>query len=126
MELNEYQRLAAATAKYNTDIFAVIEHENENVTWESEVPLPFIYPVLALAEETGEVAGKVAKFIRKRGDDLVGLREVVLPELGDVLWQLSEAARQFDLTLEEVAQYNLDKLQGRAVRGTLVGEGDDR
>lgn len=126
MELNEYQRLAAATAKYNTDIFAVIEHENDNVTWEAEVPLPFIYPVLALAEETGEVAGKVAKFIRKNGDDLVGLREIVLPELGDVLWQLSEAARQFDLTLEEVAQYNLDKLQGRAARGTIVGEGDDR
>lgn len=126
MELNEYQRLAAVTAKYNTNVFAVIEHENENVTWESEVPFPFIYPVLALAEETGEVAGKVAKFIRKQGDDLVGLREVVLPELGDVLWQLSEAARQFDLTLEEVAQYNLDKLQGRAARGTLVGEGDVR
>ena len=91
-----------------------------------EESLHYLYPVLALAEEAGEVAGKVAKYIRKSDTDYHTLREAVGKELGDVLYQLSEAARQFGYTLDEIAEGNVAKLTDRQARGVLVGEGDNR
>lgn len=82
-----------------------------------------IYPWLALAEEAGEVLGKMAKF--KRGDrDLV--TDEVTKELGDLLWQLSECAGQLGVTLEDVATMNLWKLDDRKKRNVIRGSGDNR
>lgn len=120
----EYQNFTQGKAVYNTDVYAeVLDPEVPEVV---EVDLGFIYPVLALAEEAGEVAGKVAKYIRKGSNNYAELRGQVLPELGDVAYQLSEAARQFGFTLDDVLSYNMEKLNGRAARGTIVGEGDVR
>lgn len=99
------------------------------------------YPFLALGEEAGEVLGKLAKYSRKYDmpagsavrcacnpillSDL-GLRDALVAELGDVLWQLSACAGELGLTLEEVAEDNIRKLEGRTERGTIVGSGDDR
>lgn len=47
-------------------------------------------------------------------------------ELGDNLWYLSELADKLGLSLEEIAQENLDKLASRQERGVLRGEGDER
>ena len=90
-----------------------------------------LYPLLALQEEVGEVSGKFAKHLRKGGslDAFVtndDLREPLLKELGDVLWQLAALCEGLGAGLDEVAERNLDKLHGRDKRGTLVGEGDDR
>lgn len=82
-----------------------------------------LYPVLGLAEEAGEVAGKVAKAIRK-GVEVD--REALKKELGDVLWQLAAVATTYDFDLEEIALANLDKLNDRNARGVIVGSGDDR
>lgn len=127
MTLDEYQKFTQSLAVYNEEVFASVAYmdSNGNIV-EHEEPLSYIYPVLALAEEAGEVAGKVAKYIRKHGTDLVSLRKDVQLELGDVMYQLSETARQFGLTLDEIMQANVDKLQGRKERGTIVGEGDIR
>lgn len=81
------------------------------------------YTALGLAEEAGEFAGKVAKWVRKGGElDY----EAAAQELGDTLWQLSQAAREIGFSLNEIANMNLDKLYARAQRGTIVGEGDVR
>lgn len=82
-----------------------------------------LYPVLALAEETGEAVGKIAKAIRK-GVDVD--KDALKKELGDVLWNLSAVATMYDIDLEDVAISNLEKLEDRMNRNVLVGEGDNR
>ena len=118
MDLNKYQEQAIQYAAYN----------------DSE------YAFLALSEEVGEVLGKLAKHVRKNGKS-VGislvyarsninegskLKEDLIKELGDVLWQLQACCHELGTDLNTIAQLNLEKLSGRSERGTIVGEGDDR
>lgn len=97
------------------------------------------YPLAALAEEVGEVMGKIAKQGRKNrqpvwevihdikhGYSPEGLREAVEKEMGDVLWQWANLCHELGFDPAEVANKNIDKLQGRQERGTLNGEGDNR
>lgn len=123
MTFAEYQEFTASLAVYNENLCAYVD---TGEGWLHEESLHYLYPVLALAEEAGEVAGKVAKYVRKSDTDYNTLREVVKLELGDVLYQLSEAARQFGYTLDEIAEGNVAKLMDRKDRGVLVGEGDNR
>lgn len=80
---------------------------------------------LGIAEEAGEVAGKIKKFFR---EDYTydQTREFVLLELGDVLWYVGRIATWFGFTLQEVAEANTAKLIARQQRGTLQGSGDKR
>jgi NTP pyrophosphatase (non-canonical NTP hydrolase) len=85
------------------------------------------YPALGLASEAGEVAGVVAKCIRDRKSlSLAELPTLLLPELGDVLWNLAVLAYNVGLTLEDVAKYNIEKLTDRVNRGVIGGSGDHR
>src|SRR5215207_8633499 len=88
---------------------------------------PIVYPTLGLANEAGEVAGKIKKIFRDKGG-VIGPadREALKHELGDVLWYLTQICTELDLTLEEVAAANLEKLFSRQARGQIRGEGDDR
>ncbi|HHK8510292.1 TPA: nucleoside triphosphate pyrophosphohydrolase family protein [Vibrio parahaemolyticus] len=81
------------------------------------------YAVLALGEEAGELQGKFAKAIRK---GVKPKREDIVAELGDVLWNIANIATDNNISLDEIAEYNLNKLEGRSKRGTIVGEGDHR
>lgn len=108
MSLNEYQDKAEKYAAYQH----APEHHGIN-----------LYPFLALTEEAGEVAGKVAKALRKGEPIDAG---AVSMELGDVLWQVAACANEIGYSLSEIAAMNLAKLGSRAARGVIVGEGDDR
>ena len=99
---DEYQEFARATAIYPEDCKVV-------------------YPTLGLCGEAGEVAEKIKKHMRD-GKALFG----VGLELGDVLWYISALADDLGVTLEEVAQANVDKLQSRMVRNKIKGDGDNR
>jgi|SRR3989344_8468757 len=110
MELNEYQKKALLTATY-------------------EEKYKVIYPVLGLGNEAGEVMGKVKKWLR--GDDGEGQlsperKQALKEEMGDVFWYLAVLARDLDLTLEEIADVNIKKLESRKARGTIKGDGDTR
>lgn len=86
-----------------------------------------LYPVLGLAEESGEVVGKFKKMLRD--DDGVMTderRESIIKELGDVLWYLNEVALLVGSNLDEVAETNIKKLNKRAENNTIKGSGDDR
>lgn len=108
MNIDEYQTKAREFALY-------LNHDNEE-----DIAL---YPFLALSEETGETCGKLAKSLR--GDK--ELQEYDLAkELGDVLWNLSECARQIGWRLSDVAQLNINKLSARKEADTIKGDGDDR
>ena len=99
------------------------------------------YPLAALAEEVGEVMGKLAKFGRKNNlalhqviecaadpytDDQRKLREEVSKEMGDVIWQWVNLCHELNLNPAQVMADNIEKLKGRKERGTLEGSGDER
>lgn len=83
------------------------------------------YLALKLNGEAGEVAEKVGKGLR--GDyPIRSKREEILLELGDVLWYLSQLARELNYTMSEVAEANIAKLTSRKARMQLQGNGDNR
>ena len=87
----------------------------------------FIYPVLGLVGESGEVAEKIKRVLRDdKGRLTKNRREEVSKELGDVLWYLSQVATELKLSLEEIARLNLNKLASRQRRRKLHGSGDNR
>jgi NTP pyrophosphatase (non-canonical NTP hydrolase) len=109
MEANDYQQGALKTAIY--------PNQGSN----------FIYPVLGLVGEAGEVSEKAKKIIRDGGGVLTDPeREKMARELSDVCWYVAVLAHELDYTLEDIFQMNLEKLQSRAERGVLSGSGDDR
>ncbi|MEX1018004.1 MAG: nucleoside triphosphate pyrophosphohydrolase family protein [Litorilinea sp.] len=107
--------------------FAAYQRESRK-TW-NEIPMnhPIVYPTLGLTNETGELAGKIKKIFRdKQGVISAQDREDLKKELGDILWYFTQICTELDLTLEEVAASNIDKLFSRLERGKIGGDGDDR
>ena len=85
------------------------------------------YVTLGLVGEAGEIANKVKKILRDdSGVVNPARRELILEELGDVLWYASQIATELGKSLEQVASSNIAKLRARAERGTLQGSGDNR
>ena len=109
MDFNDYQTKSRKTAAY-----PAIGH-------------PIIYPALGLVNEAGEVAGKIKKIFRDKGGEInEATREALKAELGDVLWYVAQVATELNLSLDEVAKYNILKLYDRLERGKIGGEGDNR
>ena len=109
MDFNEYQTKSRKTAGY------------------PDIGHPVIYPTLGLANEAGEVAGKIKKVFRdKSGQISAETREALKAELGDVLWYIAQVATELGLSLDEIAEYNLSKLSDRLERGKIKGDGDNR
>jgi NTP pyrophosphatase (non-canonical NTP hydrolase) len=109
MNFSEYQSRSRKTA-----IYPAIGH-------------PVVYPTLGLTNEAGEVAGKIKKIFRdKSGEISAADREALKSELGDVLWYLAQVSTELEISLEEVAEHNLEKLSSRQERGKIGGEGDNR
>ena len=103
MNFNEYQIQAAATAVYQEKA----------------------YPVASLMVEAAELADIFVKPYL-RGDDTKPDRDKIISEAGDVLWNLAAILTDCNITLNTVAQYNLDKLEDRRKRNVLMGSGDNR
>jgi NTP pyrophosphatase (non-canonical NTP hydrolase) len=111
MEMDEYQRLAAKTGFY--------DKEDRNYI--------LMYLSMGLAGETGEVIEKIKHIIRDKGGEISDeKRELLKKEIGDVLWYSSQIARTLDLSFDEIAKLNIEKLADRAKRGVIKSEGDDR
>lgn len=109
MDFTSYQTKSRRTAKY-----PAIGH-------------PVIYPTLGLANEAGEVAGKVKKIFRDKSGVIGEVeREALKGELGDVLWYLAQVCTELEISLDEVAGHNIEKLYSRFERGAIGGDGDDR
>lgn len=109
MNFEEYQEKSRKTAIY--------PNAGEN----------FVYPTLGLSGEVGEVAEKIKKVIRDKNgvmDD--ESREMIQKELGDVMWYVAQLASELKLSLDEIAQKNIEKLYSRMERGKINGNGDNR
>jgi len=107
MDLNEYQKRALDTAKF-------------------EEKFKVIYPALGLGSEAGEVLGKVKKWLRGDGGMNEERKQAIKEELGDVLWYVAVLANDLDFKLEDVAKLNIEKLKSRKERGVIMGDGDRR
>lgn len=93
MDFNQYQADALKTDKKDEDLS---------------------YYFLQLACECGEVLNP---YIKHRYHGLVGDKEKIKLELGDVLWFIAAIADKFDLTLQDVAEANIEKLRIRHQNG---------
>lgn len=110
MQLNDYQKQALTTS---------ISHPDPLMD-------KTIY-VLGLAGEAGEVVEKWKKLVAYR-DGIITDEDITdyKKELGDILWYIALFADSLGLTLDEIAQLNLDKLASRKARGVQKGAGDNR
>ncbi len=109
MEFNEYQKMARSTAIY------------------AGAGKNYVYPVLGLCGEAGEVAEKIKKIIRD-GDGTINddQRRELEKELGDVLWYIANLGVELGLEMDSIASKNIAKLKSRQDRGVLHGSGDNR
>jgi len=87
-----------------------------------------IYPALGLANEAGEVLGKIKKVLRdKEGNfDHLDTRIAIADEIGDVLWYIAALCKDLDIPLDSVANRNIEKLLDRRARNVIQGSGDNR
>ena len=109
MTFDDYQKLSRKTAIY------------------PDLDKNFIYPVIGLAGEAGEVSEKVKKIIRDHGgvpND--GHKEEIKKELGDVLWYVAQISTELGISMKDVAVANIEKLYSRMERNKLTGSGDNR
>lgn len=81
------------------------------------------YLLPGLAGEVGELLSLFAKNVRD-GGEMDG--ELVQKELGDILWFVSAIAYINNISLADVAETNVNKLESRQKRGTIGGSGDVR
>ena len=110
MDFKEYQEKSK-----KTDLKVTINNSN------------LAYYALGLADESGEVAGKIKKLYRDFDGKLTEeYKKEIAKEMGDVMWYMAQLCTKLGLSYEEVAQMNLDKLMSRLNRGTITGNGDNR
>lgn len=69
-----------------------------------------LHAALGLTGEAGEFAELIKKF-HYHGHSLDATKAI--KELGDILWYVAYAATTLNVTLDDVAQRNLDKLRAR-------------
>ncbi len=108
MEFKEYQEKAVKTAVYGA---------GNKIT----------YPALGLANEVGEVLGKIKKCLRDNNGDFNDQWTAMIgDEIGDVYWYLAALCEDLRIDSQEVIQRNLIKLKDRQERGVIQGSGDNR
>jgi NTP pyrophosphatase (non-canonical NTP hydrolase) len=110
VNFNDYQKQALTTAIHHPDPIM------DKTIW-----------VLGIAGEAGEIVEKWKKIVAYYDgvispENLVELKK----ELGDVMWYLALMAESLGLSLEEIAELNLEKLASRKERNVQRGSGDNR
>jgi NTP pyrophosphatase (non-canonical NTP hydrolase) len=114
--LREFKR---ALEIYTMDILQYQNFVAERFTsYEGNETLRTFYAALALNGEAGEAAEEVKKMFKP--SDKLGYEERVRRlklELGDTLYYLTALGQQFDISLEEIIEGNVEKLEKRSKKG---------
>jgi NTP pyrophosphatase (non-canonical NTP hydrolase) len=87
----------------------------------------FLEKAFGLVGEAGEVAEKLKKIFRDKNGVLDATdRQEIIKEFGDVLWYISALSHYLNVSLDQVARLNLEKVLSRQSRGIIKGSGDNR
>jgi NTP pyrophosphatase (non-canonical NTP hydrolase) len=87
----------------------------------------WVYYVLGIAGETGELVEKVKKHFRDDyGQMTEEKKQEIIKEMGDCLWYHARLADVLGINFDDVAKENIRKLLDRKKRNKLHGEGDNR
>ena len=98
MDFNEYQKLAMRTVP-----------TKDTLTME-------MHSLHGMSSEVGEIHGVYQKAYQGHAHD----KHHVMSEISDLLWFIAEWCTANDYKLEDVAQYNIDKLKKRFPDGFSV------
>ena len=96
MNADDYQKLAIRTAKTYPSI-------GENLT----------HVALGLLTEAGEVGTTVKRHVIYNKELTQDMRQNLAEELGDLAWYMALACETLGLSLGDVLQENIEKLQAR-------------
>jgi NTP pyrophosphatase (non-canonical NTP hydrolase) len=117
MHFYEYQEATAITARYPDVERGGTEKARD-------------YVLIALAGEVGELLNKYKKLLRDgpcmTDQERYELLDGIALEYGDILWYVSQGTTEFGLSLEGVANRNIEKLARRKEHDTIKGSGDHR
>lgn len=87
----------------------------------------FVYPLIGLQGEVGEVSEKIKKLFRDDKGKLTEEKKIeIAKELGDVMWYVAQLSTELNLKLSNVVKMNIEKLSSRKERNMLHGGGDNR
>ncbi len=86
---------------------------------------PTIY-ILGAFGELGEISNKFKKVFRDHAGQLEERPREYAMEIGDVIWYLTRLANSLGFSMEEILEWNYEKLDSRFKRGKIHGDGDDR
>lgn len=109
MNFDEYQKESRKTAQY------------------PDLGKNYLYPVLGLCGESGEVAEKFKKLIRDKNNVLTDdYKAEIKKELGDIIWYIAQIATELGISFDDIAETNIEKIMSRMERSKINGNGDNR
>lgn len=109
MNFDEYQKKSRETAQY------------------PDIGKNYLYPVLGLCGESGEVAEKFKKLIRDKNNVLTDdYKAEIKKELGDIIWYIAQIATELGISFDDIAETNIEKIMSRMERSKINGNGDNR
>tara|TARA_S200002703_G_scaffold158976_1_gene170853 strand:+ start:695 stop:1105 length:411 start_codon:yes stop_codon:yes gene_type:complete len=89
-------------------------------------PQRLITAALGLSAEAGEFGDLVKKCLFQGKELNKENRELMIKELGDVMWYLSQGCMALGVTIDEVLWANIDKLEKRYPNGFEVVRSENR
>jgi NTP pyrophosphatase (non-canonical NTP hydrolase) len=89
-------------------------------------PQRLITAALGLSAEAGEFGDLVKKCLFQGKELNKENRELMIKELGDVMWYLSQGCMALGVTIDEVLWANIDKLEKRYPNGFEVSRSENR
>lgn len=85
---------------------------DEVTEFQGDARAKLVWSAVGLGSEAGEVQGEIEKLLRK--NEPVSKREgIILDELGDVLWYAASICNALGITLDEVIEHNIAKINQR-------------
>lgn len=130
MDFDTYQKKAHSTAIYPKILVLKDPAKDERyceIVGIELVDISWVYPLIGLAGEVGELANKMKKVIRD--DNFMISKEKLIEidsENGDIIWYDSEFCYRLKIPFGKSASNNLKKLFSRRRRKKVKGKGDKR